>query len=607
MKAFDFSKSSMLHAGEHGLRYMRILAMALTAAVVPHYASAQPVISYVNQTRIQENTDDTINAERQHALEEAESDFRARGGRSERNFQASINRVDAAEKERQARMGEFRKSMESAAEAYGIGTCFGNQVSYLRSDVRRNAEESTVGIIISYNNIPVSQGSGFVVANSSVEGRGNRIVTASHVIAPGDLLVMWQEHVSGLSESLSRKYPGVSAKEALEKARHESGGFSVLPDKSYSASLDDYARYLDAVEHPDKFRITVYSSTGLQLGDFRTVSAGRDLNQPMQVDESVTLPVAGVMTEKLIVNRNPDDWAALEAIPGKIRLQYALIPGMKLAPVQMNEKTMGMSGGKTASGKLPGLSSGFSGGPVFDDEGKVYGVVSVAAYISANVSVRHMKKVLPVMPKDEVVLGMSQMTGINPVGEPALIAALGNAGQGIVRSGSSPMQDSRLNVLGNPGGYCAGSVTRQGRISAGSISYLPENSEGRMLPGMTAPPAPDSEFIDRSGNRHHFNEFGRRDLTVKPNGDTVTYDHETVVRIDAKDGSWTEFEEGRISLKGMSDGTIVGYDTVKVGGKNVDMPVIRISPDGEVTALLPQGRTHRMYPAPRSADVVPGR
>jgi hypothetical protein len=180
---------------------------------------------------------------------------------------------------------------------------------------------------------------------------------------------------------------------------------------------------------------------------------------------------------------------SLEPLDGTGHAAYRFIAGLHLAPVQATSYMPGYFGSPDTSG----IWGGNSGGPVVDGHGDVVGIVSdmlrpgstttVAGHLWAEPPEAGM---LRLKSRNVQEAGASQTPSttevprldiglVHPLGDPAVLMALGHAGQGVVQSPDVAAGSFHIWTAGYPSmGQCRAS---EGRIGlAATPLYIPGHS-----------------------------------------------------------------------------------------------------------------------------------
>jgi hypothetical protein len=309
-------------------------------------------------------------------------------------------------------------------EAMDLGgdTCFGHQLEQNASEIgpKERVLESSVFIYVSKGDGLADTGTGFVVRNSSTLGDPhNKIITALHIV---DILK----------------------------------------------------------ENDNNSTASVFSSKGEYLGEFKLVahniySLPHEVLSNVLENKSNNISIRTAVQPLVRVNastRSLPDVAVLQWVPPVSFLYFYFYPdvrvfnsirGLDISPVQANSYIRGDFG----SSRTVGITSGFSGGAVIDAEGRVHGIISAGlGYDSVPIQSRNVRSnsmTLQMMPRYSQEM-------VHPLGDIAIRAALGQAGQGISESPNAPALVGNLSIwsVGFPqGGQC--------RVTAGDIGRHPHH------------------------------------------------------------------------------------------------------------------------------------
>jgi len=258
----------------------------------------------------------------------------------------------------------------------------------------------------------------------------------------------------------------------------------------------------------------LYNSQGQFMGRFGIVAQGGAVGAKTSAPEVGGVPgPAG-------------DWAVLRLVskasgPSAIQ-RFGAAPGLTLASVMSPDMTSGVSG----DGTHPSVSGGFSGGPIFDADGRVHAVSSAAGIEEDGVPVNGLVSVMDLHEwggdmaaarKTGVTLMQHTRLYANPLGNPLLLASLGKAGIGVTTSYQAPLYSGheRMTAAGMPTGVCSASPTVQGPIG-------PRKQDAR--PALKVAPLPFEVGKLRGGTVVTYDAAGLAASVSLKNGDVVRFE-----------------------------------------------------------------------------------
>lgn len=528
MSGYDFLSRSVVHIGSVTKNGAAALAVAIIAMTAPAMAAAPesttPIVRVAPMPSRAEIAAQ-IDSERHEAQIEAQAEHNLRKGYGEREEDARYIRINNKLKNNEETIDAFSAAVSARAMEIGHGTCFGGFLNSMPNSLA--VEQSTVMVrVVNINGDTIATGSAFIVHDSAMPGeKHNRLATAGHVVNPDDL-------------NLGEGRPKLS-------------------------------------------HFEIYSSKGVLLGVVQKVAAG---TPPGKTVVSEILPDGDFN-----YNLKPDDWAVLKIDTTKTSknalIAFDSIIGLELAKIQAPVKTVGLSGDSSH----PAISSGASGGPLVDQLGHVHGVISaggISQYMRKTL-IPNLLSPLTINKKDGDLSESRTRQELfryeklipNPLGEPALLEALGRAGMNISISTSSATYSGKnkgLMAVGMSEGMCTSSPTIQGPI--GPLGQMISND-------VSSVPAPLDRIIAKDGSVMMYDQDGALDEVRLKNGDVHYYYEGKIISENRVDGLIIEYELGKIAREVLPDGVIVSYED--------GIASTKISIDGTVTPITQEAHNVR--------------
>ena len=201
--------------------------------------------------------------------------------------------------------------------------------------------------------------------------------------------------------------------------------------------------------------VLAFSSTGAPLGELSQVATGSARNPKL---------------EDSYRGRRDISVMSVKPLSAEQSASYSAIPGLDIARVQSTFAVYGLFGSSSSAG----VDKGQSGGPLFDKEGKVHGVVDQRAELVTGPDAKVDIEVPSI--QSWVALGSgtmhvranrATMAIFAPVSDPEVLGALGKAGSGIatLRSVRGPIHHAGtpFAVAGFQAGGC---MVSEGRLNA---------------------------------------------------------------------------------------------------------------------------------------------